>query len=112
MSGHSPGPWSITYEGVWAKSPWNATVRIATISHPSPMNGIDGVANARLIAAAPDLLALAQRYEAWEANLVAHGRWEATGDGLPTLTDGLYDELMELQALRNAAIEAALGKPA
>lgn len=53
---YTPGPWSATYDGVWAKTPWNATVRLATITHPSPMNGIDGGANARLICAAPDLL--------------------------------------------------------
>lgn len=53
---YTPGPWSATYDGVWAKTPWNANVRLATITHPSPMNGIDGGANARLISAAPDLL--------------------------------------------------------
>lgn len=53
---YTPGPWSATYDGVWAKTPWNANVRLATITHPSPMNGIDGRANARLICAAPDML--------------------------------------------------------
>ncbi len=53
---YTPGPWSATYDGVWAKTPWNANVRLATITHPSPMNGIDGGANARLICAAPDML--------------------------------------------------------
>ena len=74
--------------------------------YPRPVE----LANARLIATAPELLAVAQRYEAWEANLVLHGRWEATGDGLPTLTEDLYDEMMELQALRNAAIAKATGQ--
>jgi len=60
-------------------------------------------------AAAPDLLALAERIEAWEARLVLEGEW---GDGLPRFTQSLYDEWMELQALRNAAIAKAKGESA
>ena len=53
---HTSGPWRISSDGIWARSPWNAEVRIATVTICSPMNGIDWQANARLIAAAPDLL--------------------------------------------------------
>lgn len=53
-----------------------------------------------------ELVAVLRGYEAWEADLIANGRWEATGDGLPTLTDELYDSLMELQAHRNEALSA------
>ncbi len=56
---HIPGPWELS-EGdtsLWAKSPLGARVRISNIIKHSPMNGINHAANARLIAAAPDLLA-------------------------------------------------------
>lgn len=55
---HTPGPWELS-EGdtsVWAMSPLNAHVRIADIKQHSPMNGINNKANARLIAAASELL--------------------------------------------------------
>ncbi len=54
---HMAGPWEISGgDGIWAVSPWNARFRLATVTQPSPMNGIDWEANARLIAAAPELL--------------------------------------------------------
>lgn len=51
-----PGPWEVAAGDVWATSPWNARVRIASVTQFSPMNGVDSAANARLIAAAPELL--------------------------------------------------------
>lgn len=57
MKKHTPGPWEVSGgDGIWAVSPWNARFRLATVTKPSPMNGIDWEANARLIAAAPELL--------------------------------------------------------
>lgn len=55
---HTPGPWELSggNTSVWAISPPNARVRIADIRQHSPMNGVDNEANARLIAAAPELL--------------------------------------------------------
>lgn len=53
---HTPGPWRVSHDGIWARSPWNAEVRIATILRHSPLNGIDSDANARLMAAAPEML--------------------------------------------------------
>lgn len=50
---YTSGPWEASGDGIWAKSPWNARFKVATITLPSPMNGIDGHANARLIALAP-----------------------------------------------------------
>ena len=111
---HTPGPW-VCYADLPSTEPdWHIVttsnrLRVLANVHIEPGNKTDE-ANARLIAAAPELLALAKRYEAWEANLVLHGRWETTGDGLPTLTEDLYDEMMELQALRNAAIAKATGQ--
>lgn len=57
---HTPGPWSVSAGSIWATSQWGARVRIAPVDSHSPMNGIDSAANARLIAAAPDLLAAAK----------------------------------------------------
>jgi hypothetical protein len=50
------GPWRVSADGIWARSPWNAQVKIATVTVCSPMNGIDWEANAKLMAAAPALL--------------------------------------------------------
>ena len=58
-SQHTSGPWELSEHNtsLWAKSPLNARVRIANVVTHSKMNGIDHEANARLIAAAPELLA-------------------------------------------------------
>lgn len=58
---HTPGPWDASATGIWATSTWNARVRIAEATTFSRMNGIDAVANANLIAAAPDLLEALRR---------------------------------------------------
>ena len=60
-----------------------------------------------LAEAASDLQAVAQGYEAWEAELIRSGDWR---DGLPKLTQPLYDRLMELQVKRNAALAKARGQ--
>ncbi len=60
---HTPGPWELS-EGdtsLWAKSPLGARVRISNIIKHLPINGINHAANARLIAAAPELLATLER---------------------------------------------------
>jgi hypothetical protein len=64
---HTAGPWEFSSDGIWATSPWNARVKIATVTFFASMNAIDEKANGRLIAAAPDLL------EAVEYLLSAHG---------------------------------------
>lgn len=61
------GPWEFSVDGIWAISPWNARVRIATVTFFAPMNAIDEKANGRLLAAAPDL------YDALKAMVDAHG---------------------------------------
>jgi len=63
-------------------------------------------ADAALIVASPDLLAVAEGYAAWEADLVLNNAWDGDG-GMPTLTQAQYDELIRLQSLRNAAIAKA-----
>lgn len=64
--------------------------------------------NARLVAAAPDLLAVALAYERWEADIIMDDRcWRGER---PALTQGQFDRLLEIQAMRNAAKAKALGK--
>ena len=55
-----PGPWEISGGAIWGVSPWNARVRIAQVTHFSPMNGIDSDGHERQIAAVPELLAACQ----------------------------------------------------
>lgn len=82
---HTPGPWELS-EGntsLWAKSPWNARVRIAEIKRHSPMNGIDSDANARLIAASPELLEALEKTVTWLKHLA--DREETVKEGGPVL---------------------------
>jgi hypothetical protein len=45
-------------------------------------------------------------YELWEANLVlSEEAWKGGIADFPTLTESLYDELLECQRLRNHALE-------
>lgn len=53
---HTPGPWRVSHDGIWARSPWNADVRIATVMRHSPLNGIDSDANGCVMAAGPEML--------------------------------------------------------
>jgi len=63
---------------------------------------------ARKFAAVDDLLAFAKAHEQWEANLILSDKaWDGGMAEFPRLTQELYDEFMEVQALRNAAIAKA-----
>ncbi len=50
------------------------------------------------------LLDVAKGYEKWEADLVMNADWT---DGIPVMTQTQFDQLIELQTKRNAAIKAA-----
>ncbi len=52
---YTAAPWEVSVGNVWPVH-GNPRVKIATITKPSPFNNIDWEANARLIAAAPELL--------------------------------------------------------
>jgi hypothetical protein len=114
---HTPGPWVVEHRSlvshVYTEGGADDDLRLADVhqygSATLPRQGRE--ANARLIAAAPELLEFARAHEAWEAALIRHGRWEIPGaEGLPALTDELYDAMMELQAKRNAVILKAEGR--
>lgn len=72
MSGHTAGPYEFSGDGIWATSPWNARVKIATVTFCSSWNGIDAKANGLLFAAAPTM------YEALKK--ISESRWDENAD--------------------------------
>jgi hypothetical protein len=54
-----------------------------------------------------DLLALAQAYEEWEADLVLHACWKG---GLPRMTQAQLDRLIDIQTMRNTVVAKAKGE--
>jgi len=110
---HTPGPWETTErpyivkddEGdIFSGGDWYI---YPPLGESGPVALASSQANAHLIVAAPDLLTVAKRYEAWEAKLIrADDAWNSE-NGLPALNQELYDELMEIQTLRNTALEKA-----
>ncbi len=89
MSEHTPTPWQIEYdEKGRAASIGHEHILIASLSGSNP------VCNARLIAAAPDLLAALQELSQWcDTNI----------NGVPT-------DLAEIQDRADTAIAKAEGK--
>jgi hypothetical protein len=55
-----------------------------------------------------EMIAVLRAYEQWEAALVLTGDWR---NEMPRLTQGLYDRMLEIQAMRNAILARA-GAPA
>ena len=117
---HTPGEWRVVLP---AKTGGHCKVTVArpTAGEGTRLyllavieNGAPGdtlkteQANAALISAAPELLELAKKYEAWEAKVILCDRcWDKSP---MQLTQELYDEMIELQTLRNAAVKKATGK--
>lgn len=114
----SPGPWMILWQHYEGDPPPSETYPISIVtvtngfvvadfaecSYPAGSHRRE-VADASLISAAPELYALAKRYEALEAMMVlSDHQWF---DNMP---DDIYDEMMACQALRNAAVEKAEGR--
>jgi hypothetical protein len=94
---HTPGPWQATAWGhvtAQEEEEDGFTVRVAHVQY---LNGEED-ANARLIAAAPDLLAELERLADWVVNNVAYGGGEGTLDSAYAAirrahgTDTDYDE--------------------
>ncbi|WP_395454737.1 hypothetical protein ACHMW5_13605 [Azospirillum melinis] len=119
MQVHTPGPWDIELNGpnndeimivsTTAKDLDGDRIPVADLfrgGYDYSDFGFSLEANARLIAAAPDLAAAARAYEAWEADLILNGDWS---NELPRMTQAQYDRLLEIQAMRNAALRKAGG---
>ena len=101
-STHTPGPWTfkldahgrgiINANGCWIGTTWTKTDDDVAVTYPAE-------ANARLIAAAPDLLDFAARFEAAVGFLVA---------GLPT-NHAVAKDLIGLRDTARAALSKAKG---
>lgn len=110
MRTHTPPPWTVEYfsaydyyDVTWGP-PNDPRERFSILEELSSED-------AHLIAAAPDLLALAIAYEGWEADMIlCQEAWQGGRADLPTLTDKLWDRLMEIQEMRNNAVAKARGK--
>lgn len=87
MSGHTPGPWRT--EEQWHGTAIKADKR--TVARTSPWSNREEQANARLIAAAPDLLAAV---ESLVADIEAYGEPEAA------LTESMQDCYAAIKAAR------------
>lgn len=82
-----PGPWEYSGGGIWAKSPWNARVRILYASTFSPMNGVDSTAIGHAAAASPKL-------------------YEALAEFVPETQSGKLTEAERIENARTALASA------
>lgn len=106
---HTPGPWEIrqytNYYGYSIDAEGRGCIAERWYDFPQQETyGSEIPANALLIAAAPDLLAVAKAYEAWEADLILNGDWSGA---CVKMTQEQHDRMIELQTMRNAAITKA-----
>ena len=112
---HTPGPWNnrggiilnaplygeINCDLVW---PEDRSFDIAWIPP-----GTNAKANARLIAAAPELMDALEAAQQWFADLVIDGdNWK--GGSTPTLTQEMCDRCAQMQGPISAAIAKAKGE--
>ena len=67
------------------------------------------IANANLIAAAPDMYEALKAYEKAEADIVLNANWY-TESGVPQITQEQFDMLIDCQTLRNIALRKARGE--
>lgn len=106
MSQHTPGPWRADDNGDGTHCITSGRGRDVADTRSSS----DEKANASLLTAAPDLYALALAYETWEADLIlCQEAWDGGWADLPKLTEELWDRLLKIQAMRNAAVAKARG---
>lgn len=98
-------PWSGKAKGFYVL---DSEGKILCSISPRRLGNADSIA--QLMAVAPELLDLARSYERWESHLIwDYDAW-ATEDGLPHLTQELYDELMVLQGKRNIVLATIEGR--
>jgi len=119
MSKHTEGPWihehgtADHYHICQQATRLNIATtcdRLTMASSAAAKSMEEDEANARLIAAAPDLAAVALAYQRWEADLVlADDAWPGM-QATPTIPQRLWDRLLEIQAMRNAAVAKARGE--
>ena len=104
---HTAGPWEISADGIWAKSPMGARVKIATVTTFSPMNGLDSQANARVLGAADELLKAAMLLDA--AELARQDCEECGDEGEPETCGKCFPKFDDARIMRRLAIAKAIG---
>jgi hypothetical protein len=105
----TPGPWVLTERTIGVADTGDYETLFEVRGHGgkwlNSFFGDDEKANAHLMAAAPDLYAVAKAYEAWEADVILNATWDE--QELPRLTQSQWDRMVAIQDLRNAALAKA-----
>jgi len=113
---HTNGPWAwygptrgegLTFTHEAHVGPGEGNDVCGPIAAVSGDDDEQAVANAKLVAAAPDILAVVRAYERWEADLVLDGEAWDCGRAFPRFTAKLWDRFLELQTMRNDAVRKA-----
>lgn len=68
MAGHTCGPWHVEIEGVVTDCEYGLIADCSCRNHITVKSRLTAQANARLIATAPDMLAVLEKVAAWEAD--------------------------------------------
>lgn len=104
---HTPGPWEAQgTSGGWELFAWPDDGQVGDFIGKIWAGERNAEANARLIAAAPELLEVLKAWEQWEGALILEHRENL----LESMSTELYDQLLELQVQRNDAIAKAEGR--
>ena len=75
---HSSGPWNLIKTNEGAHEIWNQDWRVVTVPHYGPDHMVECHANARLIAAAPDLLEALELAAQYVGKGMAENAYEGT----------------------------------
>jgi hypothetical protein len=104
---HTPGPWGRNIKpGSRYPVIFSGRNTHVAVACTNGLSDEEIEANIDLIAASPDLLELAQAYEAWEADLIMNGDWSGE---FVRMNKEQHDRLLELQTVRNSIIAKATG---
>lgn len=115
MSKHTPGPWQYAFEGgttaFITEADGSTIICIRTTENTTAHKNL--AANARLIAAAPDLLEACKTFAEWlrreEMGFVAAGRSRDTPEGEAEWREWFYENLSLCQLAQDQA-RAAIAK--
>lgn len=104
MSKHTSGPWKV--------APFQGFIYIEPVDGVGAVGEAYELADARLIAAAPELYEVSKAYEQWEADLIlSNDAWAPDGEAVtPRITPELWERLLEIQKMRNAVLAKAEGR--
>lgn len=117
MPEHTNGPWRVIHPILDGGS-LNVVQSRHTVTRQKVIARVedcsrraDTEANARLISAAPQMAEVLKAYEKWEADVIlCDEAWGGGMEPLPTIPQHLWDRLVEIQGMRNAALTKARGE--